>query len=63
MAGRSYLLRGSVRSLDEQLNLIQKVTKEDVLEVSKRIFNYDKMTLSYVGKEVDEDLLNIFLKG
>lgn len=63
LAGRSYLFRGSIRSLDEQLELIKKVQKEDVIEAAKKIFDYDKMTLSYVGREAQDDLLKIFLEG
>lgn len=61
--GRSQLLRGSVISVDEQLDRISKVTKEEVLEVSKLIFDYTKVVIAYVGKKTSADLLKTFLKG
>ncbi len=63
VSGRSYLLRGYVHDIEEQLKMVESVTKENVMDTAKRIFDYDKVTLSYVGQDVDEGLLKIFLKG
>jgi predicted Zn-dependent peptidase len=63
VSGRSYLLRERIYDLDEQLKMVESVTKEDVIDTAKQIFDYNKVTLSYVGQDANEGLLKIFLKG
>jgi predicted Zn-dependent peptidase len=61
--GRSQLLRGSVISVDEQLDRISAVTLDDVMKSAKPVFDYDKVVISYVGKKTTADLLKSFIKG
>lgn len=48
--GKSLLLRGRVVDEDEIMNRIQAVTIDDVRRVIGRVFQYDKMCASLVGK-------------
>ncbi len=61
--GRSQLLRGKVVTVDERIESIEKVTLDDVKKVAKEVFDYSKMTISYVGKKTATDFMKIFKKG
>ncbi|MBR7110867.1 MAG: insulinase family protein [Clostridia bacterium] len=61
--GRSQLLRGEVVTVDQQLEKISKVTKEDVLRTSKFVFDFEKVVISYVGKKTTADLLKRLSRG
>lgn len=61
--GRYYLLREEIYSMDARLQAIESVTKADVMNVAKKIFDYTKVTLSYVGQNVDKELLDAFLNA
>lgn len=60
LIGRSYALKGEISELDTKLEKVMKVTKEDVLDAIRFVFDYDKMVVSYVGRDRDEDFLSVF---
>lgn len=49
--GRNTLLRGFCRSNAEALDILDKVSLQEVRELAEHIFDFDKMSLSLVGKE------------
>lgn len=60
LMGRSYAVKDEIVDIDERLKKIEAVTLDDVKAVAKLVFDYDKMTISYVGRDRDEDFLSIF---
>ncbi|MGN0136917.1 insulinase family protein [Anaerotignum sp.] len=48
-AGASLLLRGSVQETEEVIQKIEAVTAEDVLEVARKTFDFEKISYSAVG--------------
>lgn len=48
-AGASLLLRGSVQETEEVIQKIEAVTAEDVLEVARKTFDFEKLSYSAVG--------------
>jgi predicted Zn-dependent peptidase len=49
--------------LEKRLNEIRKVTPDDINKAVKYIFDINSASVSYVGKEIDEDLLKLFVEG
>lgn len=63
-AGGKYgILTNKEFNLDKKLNDIEKVTPEEIAKALKYIFNLKAASISYVGKETDGDLLQLFIKG
>lgn len=63
-AGGKYgILIGKEYSLEKRLNEIRKVTPDDINKAVKYIFDINSASVSYVGKEIDEDLLKLFVEG
>ena len=55
--GQHAIMNGTVYELDERLELIEKITKDDIDEAINAIFDFDKVSVSYVGKKIECDLL------
>ena len=55
--GQHAIMNNLVYDLDERLSIIEKITKEDVEEAINFIFDFEKVSVSYVGKKIDCDLL------
>jgi predicted Zn-dependent peptidase len=53
--GESELLMGKVETPEEILKGIEKVTKDDVLRVAKKIFDKNKVNLAIIGPFEDEE--------
>lgn len=60
LIGRSYALKGEISEIDTRLEKVMNVTKEDVSDILKYVFDYNKMVISYVGKDRNEDFLELF---
>ena len=58
--GRSYLLKGEINEMDDRLEKVKMVTKQDVDKIIDTVFDYDKLIISYVGRDREEDFLSIF---
>lgn len=58
--GRSYALKGEISEIDARLEKVMNVTKEDVSNILRLVFNYDKMVISYVGRDRKDDFLEVF---
>ena len=59
--GRSTVLSGKVLSPDEIIAAYDAVTREDVLELARTIFDYKQAGLSAVGRVENEDYYRSFL--
>ena len=59
--GRSYALKGEILEIDDRLQKVKSVTKEDVQNIVNYVFDYDNMVVTYVGRERKEDLLDVFM--
>lgn len=53
--GKSELLSGRIRPIDEVISGIENITREDVIRQANEIFTADSLALSLVGK-VDDDM-------
>lgn len=60
--GRNMIMSGKMFDVSSRLDVINSITKDDVNRVVDYIFNYDKVSASYVGPSLDVDLLGI-IKG
>ncbi len=60
VAGKNLLLNDKIFDIDEYIRQIDGVTKADLDEFAREIFNYSKMNAAYVGKKTDVDILKIF---
>lgn len=58
--GRSYALKGEISEIDERLEKVMNVTKDDVLNIIRSVFDYKKMVISYVGRDREADFLEVF---
>ena len=61
--GRYYLLTGKLVTHAKLLKKLEKVTFEDVNKAFIDTVDYQKTTVSYVGKEIKEDLREVLIKG
>jgi predicted Zn-dependent peptidase len=52
--GHSALFFGDVLETDEVIRRIDAVTREDVIEISRQIFDFSKLSLAVVGTPADE---------
>lgn len=57
--GKSELLTGKVRTPDEVLKELDAITKEDVDAVIDQVFDLDKVCISVVGKNVEENQIKL----
>lgn len=57
--GRYALFKNLCFDFDKQLDNIDKITLEDINYVINKVFDFDKVCISYVGKEIDFNPLNI----
>ena len=63
-AGGKYgILMNKAYNLDNRLNDIEAVTADDIKKALDFIMNISLSSLSYVGKPIEEDLLEYFVKG
>jgi predicted Zn-dependent peptidase len=63
-AGGKYgILTNKEFNLDKKLKDIERVTPEEISKALKYIFNLNDASISYVGKEIDGDLRQLFIKG
>ncbi|MDD4316418.1 MAG: insulinase family protein, partial [Clostridia bacterium] len=63
-AGGKYgILTNKEFNLDKKLKDIEKVTSEEISKTLRYIFNLKAASISYVGKETEGDLLQLFIKG
>ncbi|HBU27706.1 TPA: hypothetical protein DEB00_01145 [Candidatus Uhrbacteria bacterium] len=58
---RQALFNEAVPSPEERIEALQKVTKEQVQQLAKEIFDRSKMTMSYIGPETDPDAIRATL--
>ena len=63
LMGRLYLLTGKLVTHAKLLKKLEKVTFEDVNNAFLDTINYQRTTVSYVGKEIKEDLREVLIKG
>ena len=63
LMGRYYLLTGKLVTHAKLLKKLEKVTFEDVNKAFIDTVDYQKTTVSYVGKEIKEDLREVLIKG
>jgi predicted Zn-dependent peptidase len=57
--GRYEILAGRYISINEALRAIDKITANDMLELARRVFRGDWMTVASLGNVRDEDLRNV----
>lgn len=60
--GTQLLIEGKIDTIKDELNKISKITAEDILRVSKRIFVDDKLNLAIIGPYKDVDRFEKLLK-
>lgn len=61
--GRNMIMTGEMFDVDKRLSIINSITLDDVDEAINAIFNYDKVSASYVGPENDADVYAIIKGG
>ncbi len=49
-SGASMLLKGNIQSMEEIISNIEKITSDDIYDIVNLIFDYEKISLSAVGK-------------
>ncbi len=59
--GRNALCLDKTFDVDELIDGVDNATLEDVNRVLGEIFDYDKMSLSYVGREIGFNALERFM--
>jgi len=61
-AASSIISIGRVRTLEERLAAVDKVTAEDIQRVAKDIFQTNKLNLAIIGPHSSENKLKLLLK-
>ncbi len=61
--GSVCIKKGKLYDIDATLKLIDSVTREDVLNLARKIFDTDKFAVSTVSKDVSLDLRKVYLKN
>ncbi len=61
--GRYMIMTGEMFDVDKRLKSINSITKKDVDNIIGCIFDYDKVSSSYVGPATDVDVFNIIKGG
>jgi len=51
---RDFMLRGKVRTFDEEMNLLESTTEEEVMQVAEELLHANRMTAVIYGREADE---------
>ena len=54
--GRSEILKNKIKSEDELLNELNSITFESVNRIAKEIIDFDKMSISIIGKNIDTNI-------
>jgi len=62
-AGESLLMLGEIEPIESVVENLSGVTAEDIRRVAQRIFQPEKMALSVVGPDLNEDRLSGLLKA
>ncbi|HKL94352.1 MAG TPA: pitrilysin family protein [Clostridia bacterium] len=57
--GRNVLFAGKLYDIDEKIAKIDKLNAEDILSVAREIFDFSKVSSSYVGTKSDIDILKL----
>ena len=60
--GLEWLLEDKIKTVEQILSEVEKVTTEEVIEVAKKIFKPQNYKLAVVGKEIDKQGLNKILQ-
>ncbi len=60
--GAHAMQTGELYDFDKRISMIDAITKDDVLNVAREIFNYDKMCASIVAKNSKVDLVKLIKK-
>ncbi len=61
--GKFGLLMGQKYDLNKRLKVVEAITQDDLNETLQAIFDIESASISYVGKEIEKDLLTLFTKG
>lgn len=61
--GKFGLLMGQKYDLNKRLKIVEAITQDDLNRTLKAIFDIESASISYVGKDIDENLLHLFTKG
>jgi len=54
--GKTYLMKGELKEIDDILDKIYAVTKEDIVAIAKQYLDWEQKSLSFVGNITDEDV-------
>ncbi len=62
-SGKQALINDDAYDAGEIMKMIDDVTLDNVNEMAKKVFVYDKMNAAYVGKKTNVDILGVFTGG
>lgn len=57
--GKSLVCNGKPYDINRKIELMESVSRDDVLKFARDVFDSKKLTAAYVGKTFGEDILNI----
>ena len=60
--GRSELLRGQVAAVEQVLAAYDKVTADDLLQLARRVFDFEQVSLAVVGQPDREETYRALLQ-
>lgn len=60
---RHALFTGEMYDFDDFIDKVQLVTREDIDRIVSLIFDFEKVSVAYVGKESNTDILNVIKNG
>lgn len=58
-SGKTVIMKNEIFNIDERLQNISDLTINDINETINTVFNFNDISMSYVGPEVDYDLLEL----
>jgi len=53
------LFSEEIKNPDDYIKLIEKVTKDEVMDIVKQVFDFDKMRIAVIGDTEEEELLKL----
>lgn len=63
MLMRMEIVQGKLISPEEIVQYYEKITADDIKRVANKYLDFDKMVITAVGPEVDEEVLNKIMRG
>lgn len=58
---KSALFEDKEFDIDEKINSLNNITRDSIMDLFREIFDFSKVAIAYIGRKIDDNLLDIIL--